>query len=330
MATLAVADQVTPIEAAKRFGNKDSITVIEEMSKVDEILADAAIYPASDGTVNRTTVRTSQPSGTRRMYNEGIAKHSSKTKQLEDYVSMLEDYSVVDADLADHQPSTKEFLRSEDDAFLAGLALTQAEDFVYGNHTADLAQINGLAIRVPKLVTGGYVVQPATPNATALESTSVYLIKWGRKTTHLFYPQGAEGMGIKRQFRGLVDETDSNGKKYPAYVTFFACQFGLTVKDRRSVGRIANCKTGGTSGVPDGLEILSKVIELRNKMPAGEGNIAIYCNSTIKTAFDIYALTKANMCYYTDDPWGKKVTMFQDMRIRQVESILNTEAIITT
>jgi hypothetical protein len=326
MATLTAADQLTPLEVAKRFGNKDSILVIENLAKVNEMLLDASVFEASDGTINRTTQRTAQPTGTRRMYNEGITPHASQTKQIEDMISMLEDYSDVDADLADHSPNKAAFLQSEDEAFLQGMALTQQEDLIYGNHTSDLAQINGLAVRMPSLAAGSVFDMTSPDKAGAGAGTSVFMVKWGKTFTHLFYPRGHEGVGIKREFRGKVDAVKVAGAILPCYRTFFSAQFGLSVRHPDSIKRVANILN---ATMPSGLAILTNIIAARNKMPPGEGNIVIYCNSAVKTALDVYAMTKSNMCYYADDPWGKKVTMFQDMRIRQVESIVNTETLLT-
>src|SRR5574343_582219 len=100
MGTLSLADQITPLEVAKRFGLKDQVNIIEALSMTDTFLLDAAIFEASDGTINKTTLRDSLPAGHLRVYGEGIMTEASRTRNIEDNICMLEDYSEVDADMA--------------------------------------------------------------------------------------------------------------------------------------------------------------------------------------------------------------------------------------
>ena len=323
MATLSAADQLTPIEVAKRFSSKETQTIVESLAVTDQFLLDSAIFEASDGTLNKTVQRVALPTGTHRIYGQGIAAHASQTRQLEDRICMLEDYSDVDADMADHSPNKKALLEGEDKAFLMGMGQTMTENLVYGNFAADPASINGLAVRYPSLVAG------SVKAATANNGTSGWLIGWGKQRVHLFYPRGHESLGIKREFRGkidatVVDPTTHAVRQYPAYRTFFSAHYGLAVRDARAVKRVCNI----TSAV-DGLVVLKALVELRNKMPPGEGNLVFYCNATVKTLFDTYALTAANMCYRTDDHFGRPVTMFQDIRIRQVDELIDTEVALT-
>lgn len=321
---LSLADKLTPIEVANRFDKKDQVMVIEALSVTNEMLLDAAIFEASDGTINKTTQRTSMPTGTRRLYNEGIAGSASRTETLEDVICMLEDYSHVDRDLADHSPDKQAFIDSEDKAFLMGMGKTMAEALIYDNRAADLRQINGLAVRYNALADTMNVFNVGG-SGTSDNLTSGWLVRWGKATCHLFYPRGHEGLGIKREFRGPLDVSKVDASHgvtlMPAYSTFFSVHFGLSVRDPRAVKRIANIPMTGKTGE----DILGKLIAARNALPPGEGNTVFYCNSFVKTLLDVYAMTKANACYTKDDPWGRPVTMFQDIRIRQVDSIVNTE-----
>jgi len=324
MATLSAADQLTPIEVAKRFGMKDQVNIIEALAVTDQFLVDAAIFEASDGTLNKTTSRVAQPAGTLRVYGQGISAHASQTRQIEDIICMLEDYSDVDAAMADHSPNKAALLDSEDKSFLMGMGQTMTTNIVYGNHSTDPANINGLAVRYPSLVAGSVITGGGSSGCT-----SGWLIRWGKNTAHLFYPRGHESMGIKRTFRGLVDAVvvDSSTHavtKYPAYSTHFAVHFGLAVRDARCVKRVANITSATT-----GDTLLAALVTLKNKMPPGEGNLVFYCNATTKTIFDIYAVKGAYQCHYGEGPFGEPVTMFQNIRIRQVEEILDTETALT-
>jgi hypothetical protein len=323
--TLSSADKLTAIELAKRFGKNDQILIIEGLSVQNEMLLDAPVFEATDGTINKTTVRQTMPSGKRRIYNEGIMPSASQTGQIEDRICMLEDYSDVDKDLADHSPDKNAFLDSEDKAFLMGMGKTQADALIYDSHFVDSRQIDGLAMRYPALA-DTYNVYGLSGTGNAL--TSGYLIRWGRATAHLFYPRGHESIGVKREFRGVTDiiKTNSEGKlvKMPGYSTFFSAHFGMSVRDKRAVKRLCNIPQTGVAGDA----ILTALIKARNTLPAGDGNTVFYCNSFVKSLLDIYAMTKSNGCYTADDPWGRPCTIFQGIRIRQMDSILNTESAV--
>ena len=324
MATLSSIDLLSPLEVAKRQGSKEIQKIVEALAVTNELLLDAPILEASDGVVQNTVVRSTQPSGTRRMYNEGITPHTSQTKMVQDYIEMLEDYSDVDKNVADHAPDKKALLESEDTAFLNGLGLSQADDILYGNRSADPAVINGLHIRYSNLA-AGQVIAPVAPGTNG-NSTSIWMVKWAPDKAHLFYPRGRSAdLGIKREFRGLVDAVKGSGI-LPSYRTFFSSHFGLAIKDPRAVKRISNIKVDGSA---DGADLAAKLIWLRAFLPPGPGTVVIYASPVIKAALDVYAMQKTNMAYTKEDPWGRDITDFQGMRIRQVDRILSTENLLT-
>lgn len=323
MAALSLLDQMTPVEVARRFGNNEAVKIIEAASETNEMLLDAYMTQASDGTIHKTTQRATLPSGTRRIYGQGVPTSASQTKQLEDYIEMLEAYSEVDADMADHAPSTSALLESEDVAFLNGMGLTQADDILYAKRADGPEYFNGLYCRL------GATIAADPLNVFGVETSgsnfaSCLIVKWGPGFTEMFYPRGEDGVGCKREFRGKVDAQPSAGLLMPVYRTFFKMHFGISTRHPRGVKRVCNILPTTT-----GENLCKKIIAARNKLPPGQGTEVIYCNSDVKTIFDNYALTKSNNFYYADDPWGRKVTMFGTMRIRQVERMLSTEALVS-
>lgn len=69
--------------------------------------------------------------------------------------------------------------------------------------------------------------------------TSMWVVGWGLNTVFGLYPQRST-LGIKVEPRGLVRVNDPNG--YPIYgdETQYEWSFGLGIKDRRAVVRLAN------------------------------------------------------------------------------------------
>lgn len=320
---LSMTDQLTALEATKRSGNADAFHIIEGMVQTNQILKDIPILEANDGTVNTTTVRTSQPSGTRRKYNEGIVSHASTTKNIRDLMEMLEDYSVIDKNIVDHSSNKAALINTEILAFLNGMGETQAEDLIYGDNGADDTQSNGFAVRRKALNAENCVSAGGTGNAL----TSIYIVGLGSQFVHLFHPKGRNDVGVKREDRGLQDWPILVGgvmKTMPAYVNFFSAHFGLAVRNEKALQRIANIPAA-----IDADDLVELVLARLNKLPLGVQNVSIYCNSDIQTKLDKASWLKTNAVFTKEDPWGELITHVRKGRVRQVDAILNTESAIS-
>jgi len=325
MATLSMADQLTPVEIAKRQKLGEQQAIIEVMKETNELLQDSTLVQASDGTTHRTTQRTSMPTGTKRIYGEGIQGHASTTRQIEDKICMIADFSDVDAKMAEHAPSKEELLRTEDMAFLEGLGQTQVDAFLYDKKEDGPAYLDGFMVRLTTVDNQNVFKMEASGS----DMSSILIVKWAPTMAALFYPQGDKGIGIVREFRGKVDATigitNNRPVILPVYRTWFETNFGLTIRHPKAVKRIGNIKPGTTTGE----NLALKLIEAMNKLPPGAGNVVIYANSDVKTLLDQYMFTKGNLAMRQEDPWGKEVTIFKQARIRQVDAMLNTEALIS-
>ena len=90
MAILTLSDQLTAVELIKRGGfTEDQRTIIEVMSTVNEMLYDAPVEQANDGTKHTGVIRTALPHGQHRTYNEGIKTGASQTKTFVDFTCHL-------------------------------------------------------------------------------------------------------------------------------------------------------------------------------------------------------------------------------------------------
>lgn len=325
MGTLTLTDQLTPVEVAKRQKKGESQAVIEVLKETNQLLQDATIVEASDGTTHRTTQRTSMPAGTRRIYGQGIQGHASTTRQIEDTICMIADFSDVDAKMADHSPDKAALLRSEDTAFLEGLGQTQVDSMLYDKKSDGPEYANGMMVRLATVDN----VNVFKMESSGSDMSSIIIAKWAPDKVTTFYPKGDQGLGIVREFRGKVDATvgitNNRPVILPVYRTWFETNFGLSLRHPKALKRIGNIKPGTTTGE----NLVLKLVEALNKLPPGMGNVVIYANADVKTMLDQYLITKTNMAYTVEDPWGKEVTVFRSARIRQVDGLLNTEALIS-
>lgn len=319
---LSMTDQMTALEATKRSGNADAFHIIEGMLQTNQILKDMPILEANDGTSHTTTIRTTQPSGTRRKYNEGIVSHASTTRNVRDLMEMLEDYSIIDKNIVDHSSNKANLINTEIIAFLNGMGETQAEDLIYGDNGSDDTQANGFAVRRSKLDDNCVT---ASGSGSAL--TSLYIVGLGPQFVHLFHPKGRNDVGVKREDRGLQDWPILVGgvmKTMPAYVNFFSAHFGLAVRNERALQRIANIPSNMSADT-----LIELILARINKLPVGVQNVALYGNSDIITKIDKASWSKSNAVFTKEDPWGELVTHVRKARVRQVDAILNTESAIS-
>ena len=323
MATLTVNQQLTLVELAKRTNNNDIVTVAEVLSEKNEILKDAPWVEANQITSHRITRRVSEPSGTWRKINGGVPAEASQTVQIEENIGMLETYSKVDAELVKLAPDPRKFRTTEDMAFVSGLSKTFATALIYANSSVNPEQFDGLAIRYnsfsdPQVIDGGL--------HSSSNTTSLWIVRWSTTDgAHLIYPRGSRTMGIAVRDLGEDTVSDGAGGEYQAFRTHFKLHVGLVVRDDRSIVRI--CNIDPTVGQTYSLDPNDIVTGL-NLLPDRNGAV-IYVNTSLKTQLDILALDKSNGFYTMPDIFGRPVTYFQDVPVRKVERILDTETSVT-
>lgn len=325
--TLSMSDRLTAAELFKRDSiSDDQRRIIEQLAVTNEMLLDAPMVEANDRTVNTQIIRTALPKGTHRVYNQGVGTSSSQTDIIHDVVAQVAIYSKVDASIVNNARDPQRFLMDEQLAFLAGLSNDMADDIFYGNHSTNKANIDGFATRRKSLQAGLCV---SAGGSTDNKQTSVYLVKWGPRFTKYIYPREAPGLGVQRVDKGIQTIAAPNGGEYEAYVNYYQADYGIAIGDPRSLIRIANIDMNSDMSDDNAQALIKKILKMKAYLPAGEGTVSILCNKDVMSIFDQATISKSNVVYTTDDPWGRPVNMIRDMRIRQCDAILNTEAVLS-
>lgn len=327
----------TLADVAHNIGTNTKVgKVIEVLNQRQDLLDDAVVLEANSGTHNKTSVRTGLPKGTWRKLNYGVQPEKSARVQVTDSTGQLTSYSEVDKTLYDLQGENKDQWRQEEDsAFIEGMSQEVMENIIYGDMSSNVAKFNGFAIRYNHLIdpeTGSAPANAANiidAGGTGANNTSIYIVQWGSDKTHLFYPKGMQA-GLDIQNKGQVTVEDENGGRYEALRTYFQWDVGLSVRDWRSVVRIANidvmqlAKDAATGA--DLLDLLDQAIGL---LPlAGSARTAIYMNRTVQgtlkqqvTYFKNTRLTKEDF----RKEGGRKIDAYDGLPIRVCDVILNTE-----
>jgi len=318
------------VQRQKPGGGVDEI--IEVLTASNPILADANVIEGNLPTGHRSTQRATEPSGTWRKLNYGVAKEKSTTVQRTDDCGILTAFSQVDVDEASLNGDEAAFRASEDNAFVSGLSSTAATAIFYGNHGTDPEQPHGLSPRYNS-TTGDYSSQIIDCSGSGSDNTSMWFITWGPKTCTLIYPKGSK-IGLQSEDLGKQLVTDSNSLSFTAYVTEFKWKLGLALMDYRYVIRMCNIDVSDLSADgATGADLLDKMTDAYYARPTVDlGNMArtyIYCNKTVAKFLHKQAQNKSNVNLTIDMPGGKPIVSFLDAPIHVCDNITSTESAVS-
>jgi hypothetical protein len=318
---LNMTDQLTALEIVKRANNPEAYHIIELLRMTNQLYIDVPAFPANNGTINVTTQRIIRQAGQHRIYNQGVANVATQTNVVHDRLAILEAYSEVDKDEADHSGNVNALRGSEGQGIVKGMGITQAETLIYGDGS-NPEEFDGLFTRRNALTLPNGNPDPNVIDAggTGSNLTSIYVVAVGRDLFHLIYPQGASTVGVERNDKGEQTLIKADGTKYEIYREFFKAQYGITIRAPDAVKRICNIPTSMT-----GEEIVDILLETRRKLPPGASTYAMYANLDILIKIDKAAREKVNVVHTVADPWGDEITAVRDLRCRQMDVILNTE-----
>lgn len=324
MATVP-STNLTYADWAKRVDPNGKVdTIIELMSKTNPILEDAAVVEGNLQDGHKTTVRTSQPTGTFRMLNQGVAPEKSDTKQVIDRCGMLEAYAQVDKALADLNGDQARFRLSEEQAFISGLGQTMAEKVFYGNQGLVPQEFTGLAPRFNDL-DGEYGGQIIDAGGEESDNTSIWLVCWGDNTAHFTFPKGSKA-GLQHDNLGEQTHTFTDGSMMQVYRSHYRWDMGLVVRDFRQVVRIANIDVSDLTG-SGAVSLLDKMAEAEELLfSASAGRPVFYMNRTVRTALRKQMIAKNNVNLTYDSAGGKMVMKFGEIPVRACDAILSSEA----
>jgi len=240
---------------------------------------------------------------------------------------MLEDYAEVDKAVADLNGNTAEFRLSEDSAHIEGMSQMMADTLFYGNEGTQPEAFTGLAPRFNSLTaeSGDNIIDAFSGAGGDL--TSIWLCVWGDQTGFGLYPKGSKA-GLSMVDKGLVtvENADGAGGRMEAYRTHYRWDMGLAIRDWRYFARIANIDISELSNIANTKNLITWMIQASERIPHfGRGKACWYVNRTIreKLRLGINEKIANNLTWETVE--GKRVMTFDDIPVRRVDSLINTE-----
>ena len=305
--------------------------IVEILNETNEILDDMMVMEGNLVTGHKTTVRTGLPSATWRLLNYGVQPSKSQTVPVTDQSGMLEAYAEVDKDLAMLNGNTSEFRLSEDRAFLESMNQEMAEALFYGSVAVDPEKFTGLSPRYNVLSTdstkSGYNIIDG--GGTGTDNTSIWLVVWGPNTIHGIYPKGSMA-GFMHEDLGQQTLTDAAGGRYEGYRTHYQWKIGLTVRDWRYAVRIANIDWSATTTATSAPDLVDLMIDAIEQIPnLNMGTPVFYMRREIRTALRKQIKDTSNVNLTIDSVAGKRVTSFDEIPVKRVDQLTNSEARIT-
>ena len=334
MSALA-ASHPTLLDLAKRLDPDGKIDVIAEiLTQENPILEDMNFVEGNLPTGHRTTIRTGLPTPTWRKLYGGVQPTKSNTAQVTDSCGMLEAYAEVDKALADLNGNTAAFRLSEDRAHIEGMAQELASTIIYGNEGDQPEAFTGLAPRYNSL-SAANADNIVSAGGTGSDNTSIWLVVWGDQTLHGIYPKGSRA-GLDMQDKGqiTIESVDGAGGRMEAYRTHYRHDCGLTVRDWRFAARVCNIDVSaltsdGTAADRAAAQkaLINFMVQASERIPSlSKGRAVWYVNRTIREQLRLGILEKiaGNLAWETVS--GKRVMTFDDIPVKRLDAINNTEA----
>ena len=318
------------IELYKRQdGMGNFVDVIEILSEMNPVLADAIAVECNKQTSHLHTVRAGLPDVSWGRLYQGIPNSKSGTAQVEDTTGFVEGLSTIDSRLLELSTNEGAVRLGEAMAYLEAMSQEVSRKVFYGNTASDPEEFMGLAPRFNSLsaANGGQIVDAG---GTGSDNTSIWFAAWGDGQCQLLYPKGTQA-GVKREDMGEQRLTDASGNAYYGKEEKFTWHVGLAVKDWRYVSRIANIDVSNLKANNVALyDFMRKAYyKLQSRRVAG-GNMAIYCNTDVMESLDALATNGGSSDSFVrltrKEIQGEEVLMYRGIPIRESDSLINTEA----
>jgi hypothetical protein len=324
----------TLADVAKRLDPDGAIAnIVEILNLNNEILDDMPWLEGNLPTGHRSTIRTGIPAPTWRKLYGGVQPSKSTTVQVTDNCGQLENYAETDKALADLNGNTAAFRLSEERAIIEGISQELAKTIIYGNEGTLPEQFTGLAPRFnnrnPAIAASGDNVLHGGGSGST--NTSIWLVVWGQQSVHGIYPKASKaGLSMTDKGQVTIENVDGSNGRMEAYRSHYKWDCGMSVRDWRYVVRIANVDVATlTKDAATGADLLDLIAQAFEQVPSlSAGKPVIYCNRTIKSFLRRQQKNSKNVQISMDQVAGKRVMMLDEVPVRRVDAILNTEAVV--
>lgn len=291
----------------------------------------------------RTTVRAGLPSVYFRGYNQGVDASKSRTAQIDEGAALLEGKSAVDRELAKQHGDVGEYRLTEATAFFEAMTQTFSTTSFYGNAATSPQAFTGLGPRFND-TTSSVGDQIIKAGGSGSDNGSIWLVVTGPMGVRGIYPKNTKA-GIRHidvtGNTGKADDgvdvgmywEDADGKEFLALVDQYNWHTGLSVKDPRKVGRIANIdRSLLTVDYSTGAQLQMLMVELMHRVDGlnAPGHKAAWVmDRTMMSFLDRQLLNDKNPYLGYDEADGRRITTFGGIPMLRTDALAVNEAAIS-
>lgn len=321
-------------------------TVVEILKRQNPVLDDAIATQCNMDAVHRHMIRSGMPSVAWGRLYQGVPQSKGTMQQVDDTTGFLETMSAIDTRLLKLAPDPAKARLVDSAPYLESMNQEMATGIFYHDTATTPEKFKGLSARYSFY--NSNIPDPAKPNAAnqvihgggaGSDNTSIWFVTWGDHATSLLYPKGMKA-GVTIEDKGEQRVLDAVGNPYYAKETMFNWHIGLFVKDPRYNARVANIDVSDMrAGSVDLWTLMRKAYyRLQSRRRDGiSSRIAIYMNREVLEILDAQSSDRALLAAnpnYTGlghaEVEGKEVRTYRGIPIRESDSILNTEALVTS
>lgn len=288
----------------------------------------------------RTTVRAGLPSVYFRGYNQGVSASKSRVGQIDEGAALIEGKSAIDREVAKAHGNVGEYRLTEASAFFEAMTQTFATTSFYGNAAISPQAFTGFGPRFNSL-SSTVSDQIVDAGGTGSDNGSIWLLVTGPMGVCAIYPKnttaGLRHMDVTKN-TGKADDgvdigmywTDADGKEFLALVDQFNWHCGMSVKDPRKVGRIANIDRSLLAfDYSTGARIQMEMVDMINRVDGlnAPGHKAAWImDRTMQSFLERQLLNDKNPYLSYDDVDGRRQTSFGGIPILRTDALAVNEA----
>lgn len=339
----------TLVDVATGVGDQKAAFIINMMSQASPVLEDALWVPANGKLEHRTKMLIGLPTAVWTRLYKGVPPSKGQYAWVSETCGMLESASEIDVREFEAAGSSNEWRLQQSLPHLEAMGQMFESHIFYGSEQTTPESFTGLAPRYGAL-TGSPISRNIISggSASTTTNTSIWLVTWGVKSLHCFYPEGFGTAGIQHEPVDNVIVNDASGNRYKVHMDWFRMRPGLALVDWRYNVRIPNIdvSTFGTTSAPDLLDLMNKAIWKLPTTAMRQTNVTqlddnetrefiggrpvFYVNRDVAQELERQADNKGNVRITREESASGPypVMRYKGIEIRVTDSLLSTESLV--
>jgi len=266
MATLDVTNPTITDWLKTLDPNGAPARTIELMKQRNDLLDDMVILEGNLPNGHQVTAQTALPSSFWRLANVGNPPSKDSNAQFTEQAGTVENWSVIDKKVAELNGDVAAYRAQRAKAHVESLKQELVDTIFYGS-AANPEEIIGFANRYNS-TSAGNGSNVISAGGSGSDNSSIYLVGWGEQAVHMFYPRGANNVGLDYKDYGLqVVSSTISGNQLEAYRARWSWDIGLAVADWRNVVRIPNIDMSNLRAKTSAADLIELMIQALHTLP---------------------------------------------------------------